>query len=146
MKQKLNELLQPLKAGSSSVRPGLGNIGREGSGGREASERLEQSFATPSQFERPMSARPNPSRLNSNNVQLPFFNTVPYIRRLHYKALRALSVSTPPPPQEAEVSPSSKEFAQAMLHSMGHTWNSIFEADFPPPSEGGVIYEFTMIG
>lgn len=93
-----------------------------------------------------MSARPSSTRINSESVTLPFFNTLPFIRRLHYKALRALSVSTPSPPHEAELPPLSKEFAKAMLEAMAIRWNPLFDAEFPNSTEGGVTYEFTMVG
>ena len=106
---------------------------------------MSEAFATPNQFQRPMSARQPPTHLDSESVHLPFFNTLPFIRRLHYKALRALSVSTPSPPDEAELPPLSKEVARLLLESMGIRWNPIFDAEFPNPTDGGVVYDFTMI-
>ena len=112
---------------------------------RSRARRMNQDFATPSQFERPMGGRPPVVVPTSDSVTLPYFNTFPFIRRLHYKALRALSVSTPAPPEEPDLPLLSKEMAKTGLEAMGFRWHPIFDAEFPGPSEGGATYEYTMI-
>ena len=111
----------------------------------EEKRALFGSLATPSQFERPMGRRPPVVIPTSDSVTLPYFNTFPFIRRLHYKALRALSVSTPAPPEEPDLPLLSKEMAKTGLEAMGFRWHPIFDAEFPGPSEGGAMYEYTMI-
>lgn len=108
---------------------------------------MSEAFATPTQFQRPMAAREPPTQLHPDAINLPFFNTLPFIRRLHYKALRALSVSTPPPPIEIgnELPLISKNVARASLENMGISWNPIFDIEFPDPTDGGVVYDFTLI-
>lgn len=70
----------------------------------------------------------------------------PYVLHLHYKALRALSPQTPPPSRAFDESPEAKAYAMTGMQIMGRAWPPIFDEEYPEPSEGGVMYEYTMVG
>ncbi|KAL5527205.1 hypothetical protein ACEPAG_5996 [Sanghuangporus baumii] len=77
---------------------------------------------------------------------LPQFQTLPFISYLHHRALRALSPSTPPAAPGADGSESARAFAKAALRAANYPWPEIFDVEFPGPSEGGVTYDFTLVG
>lgn len=89
------------------------------------------------------------ARERANNIPrdppafLPQFETLPFINYIHHKALRALSPATPPAAPGADDSASAKEYAKATLQA---AWPAIFDKEFPPPSDGGVTYEYTLVG
>lgn len=93
--------------------------------------------------QRPVAANPYiPSTPQPATLSGP----VPYVRQLHYKALRALSRSAPTLPDNATDLTSQKTFAVSVFRELGLNWPSIFDMDFPPPIDGGVTYEYTLIG
>lgn len=73
---------------------------------------------------------------------LPQFETFPFINYIHHKALRALSPTTPPASPGADDSTSARDYAKARLQA---AWSPIFDKEFPPPSDGGVTYEYTLV-
>ncbi|EJD00968.1 uncharacterized protein FOMMEDRAFT_169182, partial [Fomitiporia mediterranea MF3/22] len=83
---------------------------------------------------------------NTPPVMLPQFETLPFISHLHHKALRALSPSTPPAAPGADDSLAAKEYAKTVLQASNYPWPEIFDAEFPTSTNGGVAYEFTLIG
>lgn len=76
---------------------------------------------------------------------LPRFQTFPFISYMHHKALRALSPSTPPAAPGAADSAAAKEHAKTSLQAVNHPWPDVFDAEFPPTTDGGVTYEYTLI-
>ena len=98
----------------------------------------------------PQSFPQPPSTMNihapSVSHQVSFSGPVPYIRLLHSKSLRALSRSAPSVPESPSEMANHKSFAHSVFRELGLNWPAIFDAEFPPPTEGGVIYEHTLIG
>lgn len=72
----------------------------------------------------------------------------PYLMHLHYRALRALSPTTPAPARAMNDTVEAKENAITAAHQAGMAWPAdILDAEYPPPGEEeGVKYAFTKIG
>lgn len=74
--------------------------------------------------------------------------TLAFIAYKHQKALGALS-SIVIAQNELESSPATMQAARSTaLHTLqknGWTWPSILDEEFPTPSEGGLVYEKTII-
>lgn len=73
----------------------------------------------------------------------------PYLMHLHYRALRALSPTTPAPARGMSDTAEAKETAIAATHQAGMAWPAdVLDAEYPPPGEEGegVKYRFTKIG
>ncbi|KAI5124854.1 hypothetical protein M0805_007287 [Coniferiporia weirii] len=73
-------------------------------------------------------------------------DTLPYIQHIHSTALRILSPSAPSPTHAPVEFVNQKELTTQWLQAAGCTWPSIFDEEYPPLTEGGVTYEYTMIG
>lgn len=74
--------------------------------------------------------------------------TLAFIEYKHEKALAVFS-PTVVPHNELEDSQASIHIARsAALHALqknGWSWPSILDEEFPPPSEGGLVYETVVI-
>lgn len=73
-------------------------------------------------------------------------NVVPYVIHLHSKALRALAPNSPFPSQQLQDQVRFREYAIVVVQSAGRSWPAIFDEEYPPQTEGGVTYEYTMVG
>lgn len=74
--------------------------------------------------------------------------TLAFIVYKHQKALAVLS-PTVIPHNELDHSPATMQAARSTalqtLHKNGWNWPSILDEEFPVPSEGGLVYENTVI-
>ncbi|KAH8113301.1 hypothetical protein DFH11DRAFT_1705364 [Phellopilus nigrolimitatus] len=83
--------------------------------------------------------------LSSSPLLSRHYDPLPYILHMHHKALRALSHAAPPSPRLLGDTSIAKDYAMAMVSAAGYAWPAIFDEEFPPHSDGGVTYEYTMI-